>query len=502
MSIKSILSIFFIGLGCIANATAKNKTPALFQEHLIESSIALTHPVIVADLLPQLGKEIATLGVDEQGNRWLHIYEFDLQKESYQVASALKVAKNIARFDISDYSAGYQQSLYFLDKNSVFRFEPTTNSLEKIVDVKSIFLRDDPEYISRGDFVIDLNNDGLDELLLAGFEWLNLIRLSGGEATIQKLDSSAVAILDDNGIKFKPRPYFVQDADGDQRKDILIAAQGKLRGFYQQDNGTIANMAVDIPLAKDISAIEWWHKRNAAGEGLDQADLIYRRLSQLRDINNDGVVDMVVKATQSSGVLERVNDYQVFMGSLHSGELTFEPTPLSVISAQGTLSGFELVDINNDSVLEVILSGFDIGLSQIIGALLSGGIDQDVYLFSMGENGRFAKKPSVSKEVELSFSLSSGQTGSPVVKLADINGDKLKDLVLSDGTKKLKVYMASNNKRRFARRALKYRTQLPQNGSAITVDDLNNDGKDDLVMKYGRLDDAGLARSIRLLIAN
>lgn len=484
------------------SVAAKSNRSEVFEEHLIESPMTLTHPVMVVDLLSQSGKEIVTLGVDEQGQRWLQLYEFTQQQSRYQLKSALHIPASIGRFDISKFKTGHLQSLYFLNSKSVFQYDPIANSLVKLTNVRSIFLREQPEYISRGNFVVDINEDGVDELLLAGFEWLNFVSINSlGVVETQRLAANAVAILDNDGIRFKPRPFFIQDTDGNGLKDIVIAQQGKLQSFNQQADATISGIPLTIPLAQDISAIEWWHKRDVAGDGLDQANLVYRRLSQLRDINNDGVVDMVVKATQSSGVLERVNDYQVYMGNLVNGVLRFEEQPSSVISAQGTLSGFELVDINHDNKYEVILSGFDIGLSQIIGALLSGGIDQDVYLFSMGDNDRFGRKPSVSKEVELSFSLSSGQTGSPVVKLADVNGDQLKDLVLSDGTKKLKVYLATNNKRRFSKRSLKYRTQLPKDGSGITVDDLNNDGKDDLVIKYGRLDDAKLAQSIRLLVA-
>ena len=50
----------------------------------------------------------------------------------------------------------------------------------------------------------------------------------------------------------------------------------------------------------------------------------------------------------------------------------------------------------------------------------------------MNEEDKFITKPTIKKGVELTFSLSSGQSGSAVVKLADLNGDGLKELVLSD----------------------------------------------------------------------
>ncbi|WP_420028921.1 hypothetical protein [Shewanella benthica] len=74
------------------------------------------------------------------------------------------------------------------------------------------------------------------------------------------------------------------------------------------------------------------------------------------------------------------------------------------------------------------MAGFDIGLSQIIGALISASIDQDVYLFKMDENSQFSDDANISKEVELT----SGQSGTPVVKLADINGKD--DLLIKYGS--------------------------------------------------------------------
>ena len=255
-----------------------------------------------------------------------------------------------------------------------------------------------------------------------------------------------------------------------------------------------------VPVKKSIHGQEWWHQKDDTGEKLDQSNLIYRKLEELRDINNDGIVDMVVRFTQSSGLLDRVNDYEVYFGANKQGHLVFPEQANSVIHTDGTLSAVEFVDIDNDKKLEVMLAGFDIGLSQIIGALLSGSIDQDVYLFKMNAQGKFSKKPNVSKEVDLNFSLSSGQSGSPVVKLADLNGDNLKDLVLSSGEDELKIYYGKRGRKVFVKRGISFDITLPEDGGTLMVDDLNNDGKDDLLINYGRQDDLSLRKTIKMAL--
>ncbi len=156
------------------------------------------------------------------------------------------------------------------------------------------------------------------------------------------------------------------------------------------------------------------------------------------------------------------------------------------------------------------MAGFDIGLSQIIGALVTGGIDQDVYVFKMSEQDKFPTKPVIKKGVELTFSLSSGQSGSAVVKLADLNGDGLKELILSDDDDELKIYLgkkvsktskSSKKKRSFNKRSVSYSTQLPKDGNLVMVEDLNGDGKDDLLMKFSRLDGEGKGNEFKILFS-
>jgi len=502
MSTRCTSIIVVIVFSLLSGSAHARRTVELFDESVIESPVSLTHPVLVAELLPDSGKEIVSFGVDEQGTRWLHLYKLNPNQVSYLLDAAVPLPRELLRFDLSEPLPGHFQTLYFLGAKGIYQYDPVAKLIKHLRDVESLFIKDDPDYISRDHFVVDINQDGVDEFLLPNFRHISFLsHTSDGSFSMLELPVKATAIVNDDGMSFIPNKYYIDDINQDGRKDFIIAAQGKLIAYHQQVDGLLSAKAQEIPLAADISAIDWWHKRDATGRSLDQANLTYRKLELLRDINHDGTLDMVVKATQSSGVLERVNDYQVFIGALVDNQLRFKPQTSSVISAEGTLSGFELIDIDNDGRLEAILGGFDIGLSQIIGALLSGGIDQDVYLFAMDSADNFATKPNVAKEVELSFSLSSGQTGSPVVKLADLNGDNRKDLVLSYGEKKLKVYWGIADKKVFNKRSVKHATVLPQDGDSIVVSDLNNDGKDDLVLKYGRLDKQELAHTIRLLIA-
>jgi len=128
--------------------------------------------------------------------------------------------------------------------------------------------------------------------------------------------------------------------------------------------------------------------------------------------------------------------------------------PDNIIQADGTLSGLNIIDINNDKKFEVLLSSFELSLTNIKGALISGGIDQNVLLFALEDN-KYIEDPVTTKEVELSFSLSNGQSGEPVVNLSEIDGDGLEDLILSEDEEQMKIYYGKNNKRMFSKKAVK-----------------------------------------------
>ncbi len=485
---------------------AASKANLNFDEMNINSSIELIHPVVIADLYPAVGKELLTIGVDNEQLRWLIIYGYNKLYKNYTVVDKLLLPKEFYSFDLSEYHPDKLQKLYFLGRDQLFVYQPLVKALAKkftkIANISSIFLKSDPQFINQGEFIYDLNEDGIDDTIISDFSETHiLLGQANGKMVTQAIALKPRIQILKNSAKYTQTKIYVSDMNFDHKLDLITVAEGRLAVYYQLKNDQFSLNPQYLTVKSSISGIEWWNKKDSVGNSLDQSHLIYRKLEDLRDVDHDGIVDLIVRYTKSSGVLDRVNDYEVYLGKNKQGKLYYPVEPDSIIHAEGTLTGLEFVDVNNDDKLEVLLSGFDIGLSEIIAALLSGSIDQNVYVFKMDRQNQFAKTPSISKTVDLSFSLSSGKTGNAVVKLADLNGDGLKDLVLSDNNT-LKIYTGEDGKRLFARRAIKYKTILPKDGNVLLFDDLNNDGKDDILFQYGRLDDKHLARRIKVLLAD
>jgi hypothetical protein len=502
LALTLVTGVGLVGYPLSANAADEN-TDLAFTQQIIEAPFELTHSLLPVDILPDMGKELLAFGVDDNQERWLGVFTLNPESMRYSLASQFLLPVSFHSFDISD-EEGEGAQLYFQSSEHLLQFIPTDKSapFKVIADINPMVLKSRADYMSRGDFVRDLNGDERADIVITSFTDITLLLAQQtGDFVQQKLPIMPFVSVNARSANYTASKLYLADMNLDGREDIVTIGEGALESYFQTSQGRFLTTPSYHPMRQAISGVDWWLKRDAFGDQLDQSSLVYRKVEEIKDIDDDGITDLVLRYTKSSGVLDRVNDYEIFLGENKEGKLSFPIKPNSVIHAEGTLTGFEFIDIDNDEKLEVMVSGFDIGLSQIIGALISGSIDQDVYLFKMDQNRRFAKKPNTSKEVELSFSLTSGQSGQPVIQLADFNGDKRKDLLLSDGDANLKVYLGESSKSLIGRKGEDLKVNLPEEGDMLSIADLNYDGKDDILIKYGRQDGDAMLSQFTVIIS-
>jgi hypothetical protein len=509
--------IFCLGLTTaspiFASSTKLVGSKLAFEQHTITAPFKVILPVIALDIITDKEStidELVVIGEDESKQTWLAVYAFHEKTNNFILADKMVLPDEYFAFDVSENLEG----LYFLAKNKVVSLaynnpiqkDSSLKSglhLQHKQDVDSIFLINKSSFITKKDFIQDINKDGSDDIVLPDFEQTNLWLSSKNEQAYiyQHLAINTQAELSRGGIDFRPISLFYADFNLDSRQDIAWISKGSINYFSQNEEGTFAEQQSSIALADTIYGLNWWQLRESDGESPDQSNLTHRAVEQIKDINGDGMVDVIVRYTQSSGVLDRANDYEFYMGYINQdNQLEFPKTANTVIKAEGTSTDLKIVDVNKDDKFEVLLSSFELSVSNIIGALLSGGIDQNVLLFALNDENSYEDDPFISKEVELNFSLTSGQSGQPIVLLSDVNGDGLQDLILSSGEDKLAIFLGQNSSRLFNRKASKHETLLPKNGALFEHHDLNQDGKEDFIMRYGRLDDESMANKVTILM--
>jgi len=509
-----VISVLFL----FTSSSQVSSNQSLFSIYNIETPFVISQPILAVNLIENSVDELLAIGIDDDHKTWLAIYIFDQESKEYKLYTKQIIPKEYFAYDISDYvkkDKSKLRSLYFLAKDEVVMFVPLAITNNKTLNnhfvlkqkVNSMYLVNSANFINAKDFIKDLNQDGIDDIYLPHFEQMNLwLSQPSGELHYQFLSITAFIEHETTQITFNQKTLFFADFNLDDKIDIAWIKSGSIEYFAQTSNGFFSQFSKSVPLNTNIYSLNWWDIRESDGDNLDQSQLAHRMVEQIKDVNGDGIVDMVVRFTQSSGVLERSNDYEFYFGKNQVikdvTNISFPDIPNTVIQAEGTLTGLNIIDINNDDKFEVMLSSFELSLSNIIGALISGGIDQNVLLFSLNARGKFEDKPITRKEVELSFSLSKGRSGQPIVELADINGDGLRDLILSDDEDTLKVYLGQKGKRKFAKKSLKQDLLLAKNGQYIQNHDINLDGKQDFIMSYSRLDDKKMLNTFTVLIAN
>lgn len=502
-----------------ANTAKLAGTKLTFEHYKISAPFKVSLPIIAVDIISNAkypADELVLIGNDEQNQTWLAVYVLDAQKNDFVLFDKLPLPKQYFAFDVSENNQG----LYFLAKTEVASLhynddlhqknESTSGLfLQQKQIISSIFLQDTPSFVAKKDFIQDVNKDGLDDIILPDFEhtnlWLavkdNQDNQDNQDNFYQHLPIKTRVEINRSGVSFNPLTLFLADLNLDGQQDIAWLSKGQINYFNQLAQGKFSAEQETLNINNEINGLNWWQIRESDGENLDQSELSHRVIEEIKDINGDGLVDLGVRFTKSSGVFERVNDYEFYLGFRNkNGQLEFPKIANTVIKAEGTLTGLKIVDVNNDGKFEVLLSSFELSISNIIGVLLSGGIDQNVLLFALNEDDVYSSDSIIDKEVELSFSLTSGQSGEAIVLLTDVNGDELQDLVLSSGEEKLNIFLGQKSARLFNRKASKYKLQLPKDGALFEHYDINHDGKQDFIMRYGRLDDESMANQVTILM--
>ncbi|MGJ8681095.1 FG-GAP repeat domain-containing protein, partial [Paraglaciecola sp.] len=503
-----IKSLLLMGLVLsVTTFQSHAKYTQLFDEHEITLPFSVNQAIVAADILPQDGLELLIAGVDDNQQRILGIYGFNQQTLKFEALDIINIANNVFAFDLGEENQQGLKKLYLLSKLAVTRYIPAHLGHEanwKLEQqVSSMYISEVSDSFKRMDFVRDVNNDKQDDIILPHFEKLNLwLSDCCGERHNQTLPIAARMEMRNSRVTFDDRDLFFQDMDQDGKIDLLLVEEGELAVYPQEKNMQFSTNPYKIAIEPSAVGLEWWDIKDENGQQLNQSNLIHRKVDKIKDVNGDKIPDVAIKYTQSSGVLDKTINYEFYYGKVTDNKLHYAAQADTQVTSTDTLNGLYFVDLQGDDKLEVVVSSFDIGVSQIIGALLSGSIDQDNLIFSMDDNGHFSNKPVMNQEVEMTFSLSSGTTGQPLTKVIDVNADDLKDIVYSDGTDKIKVlYAEPGGKRFFAKRALTQKLDLPKNSEGVATEDLNKDGKSDLVFRFGRGDGEGALKIVKVLMA-
>ena len=336
------------------------------------------------------------------------------------------------------------------------------------ITIASTLYRGEPGSVAVVDVGRDVNGDEADDLVLPDFDGI-WIALQGADGTFHKPGKLPIppSMQVGNGVSFTVPPMYTLDHDGDGRGDLAVQRDGQLVVFQGATTeaepqsikvpGGLTGASADRPLNDDSPT---------------------RTLRDLADHNGDGIADITISTAKGEGPMEAETATLFHFGHRQASATVFDEEPTSTI-ATGSFGDIEMVDIDGDGREDVVALTGEFSVGKIAMAIMTGSISLDAAIYLLGEEG-FDDEAAANRKMKVG-------EDSPGPTFADINGDGRQDIVhlVEDG---LEVALGEPSKHLFPKRAQEVEFDQPF-GDATPIrtdaEDLNQDGKDDLLLHYG-----------------
>lgn len=267
----------------------------------------------VADFLADDSLDIVLLGRNNQKQKQLQLFTLTEGKSSEQAPDVVPLDSNVLFYDTGTLAGTDKTSLMFLQPGKVVRYDMTTQKLHTLVETQSIYRpsRQKTTEISAMQFLYDLNKDGLSDIVIADFEYTNIF--------IQQADGSFSA----------PQKIKVQ-AEMEvfsRNRAVFSAAQ-----MYVADNNFDGQQDLIYRIGSELHS---YHQQDGQFTptatitqltpslplsdedddfSKDQSDLVTHSFYKLVDLNNDTILDLITKVTKSSGIFDKTSKYQFYFG--------------------------------------------------------------------------------------------------------------------------------------------------------------------------------------------
>jgi hypothetical protein len=409
-------------------------------------------------------------------HRWLS--QVDLN--SLQ-ASQIAIPTTAQFFDQAKIVGQSGGQLVSLTTEGVAHYQHVEKRWRKLLNSSSLYRVVDTKRLRHLEFSHDLNNDQLTDFLLPDFNgyqlWLQ--QADGSFRHYELTIDSQMQAFDEDPTYIARKPWLV-DLNLDGRTDIAFAKDDSLQVFLQQADGSFPGAATTLALGVGLTPDNQAQMRS--GDGRSFKGLVITRLQQLADINGDSIVDLVVQQQQYVDAMEQNYSYHIHYGQKDAAGVSFLNKPDQTISTSGVQFDVKFVDLDNDNRVDFYTPAAHIGVRSIIRALVAGTANVELQFYKQQADGSFGKKPVYTQDMTVEISIGSGQINMPLATVLK-NAAGVASLIVSDGEDTLRTF-APVAAKLFSDKSTKQQQSIPKRGIDAKVMDLNGDGKEDLVLPF------------------
>lgn len=221
---------------------------------------------------------------------------------------------------------------------------------------------------------------------------------------------------------------------------------------------------------------------------------------QVEDMNGDGVLDLIhVKTTDKGRVLDQKNQLRWYEGTRRNGQLAFEAKPKVFFSEGPAIAELVAPQRDGEGTPMLVLATTEVGLMAIIRAFTFNEVTLDLFVYPW-RNGKLLTPPPT--DTSLDFEISGNdKKNRPKVVLADLDADGRREFLFNMDTDTLTAFRGGKLGPEFdADPVVETSVPLPERKRTIFVEDLDGDGKEEVIFWYRRAGaDKSLLRTLRVL---
>ncbi len=403
-------------------------------------------------------------------------------------------------YDLADVDSNPGKEILFFKNQGLFYYKMIDDRYDAtpilLLKIPSIFKLPDKLFLERIDFARDLNNDGIDEILIPQFHnYLIYSKQPNGKyglsATLDCPMLNSVMSLKEVSryliSTFLTPNTLIVDYNRDQRSDIVTIHDEYLKIFFQNNAGEFSN---DDSAIVNLNFILTQAYSSRIGNGnIYQRDRFQDKMgiTSLADLNNDGLLDMILeKFSMKDGAFNPKKQFRIFFAhqdpdNPRNGGI-FNKVPDHIIINRGFQIHSKIGDLNNDGKMDIYIPIIEIGVFNFITMLITGDIDVTVLWYVMDKSGHYHKKPDF--ELEVTVEVDTKGRKFPVSSIdGDFNGDGRKDFMRAqDG--KLMIHYAPDDGEPKEKADVEFAVKLPDNGKMVKPQMVNADAKSDVVMVF------------------
>ena len=456
--------------------------------------------------------ELAVVNIDENGARHLRIYTFSEDTWVSKLETTLR--PEVLFVDIAH--IGGRDKLITYEHGRLNWFDPELVREHTLIEITTNYKAIAAGEIPHVDITRDLNGDELDDIIVPDIDgfWI-ATQLNSGSFTDPVKLGPPDPFLDETPMD-EARSYrevginaltvfwylsrFHQmDYDQDGRTDLVFWNIDHFDVYRQDEHGMFSTVpdtfTVDVPFDTDGAysiAFGFSGENMFALISGFRENTKRRVLYTFRDMNGDGVTDMVVLALEGRSLGKQRSLYEVHFGTSRLNSIVFTPDVNVTIQPRGTAGGLLpwgyssqwLQDFDGDSNIDILFKDVKTTIGGMARAMVGKSIAIDIELYHM-ENGVYPKKPVTTHKIRPNFDLfEKKRVFFPAVLLGDVNGDKRPDLLIGKDWKEMHVFLGIPGPKLLAQKPQTVAVAMPEDERNIRLVPLNKDNKQDILIYH------------------